>query len=148
MSGRLAAVAFFTAALASTPPALADAVLDGIAGMPGGVEDVRIAGTWQRDGKSGAYRIVIARTGGDAITARLFVQWVAYGEAGDTTVENTIEIAEFATLGLDIVDYVSESDADGLSVFLETIDPEGSADQQYELYLFAPDDYRFGPATN
>jgi hypothetical protein len=135
-------------ALLSTTPALADAVLDGIAGMPGGVEDVRIGGTWQKDGKSGAYRIVIARTGGDAVTARLFIQWVAYGEAGDTTVENTVEIAEFATLGLDIVDYVSESDADGLSVFLETIDPQGSADQQYELHLFAPDDYRFGPATN
>jgi hypothetical protein len=104
MSGRLAAVAFITVALASTPPALADAVLDGIAGMPGGVEDVRIGGTWQKDGKSGAYRVVIARTGGDAVTARLFVQWVAYGEAGDTTVENTIEIAEFAPLGLDIVD--------------------------------------------
>ena len=148
MSGRLAVAAFMAVAFTSTPPALADAVLDGIAGMPGGVEDVRIGGTWQQGGKSGAYRIVIARTGGDAITARLFVQWVAYGEAGDTTVENTIEIAEFATLSLDIVDYVSESDADGLSVFLETIDPEGSADQQYELHLFAPDDYRFGPATN
>jgi hypothetical protein len=148
MSGRLAAVAFITVALTSMPPALADAVLDGIAGMPGGVEDVRIGGTWQKDGKSGAYRVVIARTGGDAVTARLFVQWVAYGEAGDTTVENTIEIAEFAPLGLDIVDYVSESDADGLSVFLETIDPQGSADAQYELYIFAPDDYRFGPATN
>jgi hypothetical protein len=148
MSAKLAVLAFTAMALLSTTPALADAVLDGIAGMPGGVEDVRIGGTWQKDGKSGAYRIVIARTGGDAVTARLFIQWVAYGEAGDTTVENTVEIAEFATLGLDIVDYVSESDADGLSVFLETIDPQGSADQQYELHLFAPDDYRFGPATN
>jgi hypothetical protein len=148
MSTKLAAAALFAMALAATPPALADAVLDGIAGMPGGVEDVRIGGTWQKEGKSGAYRIVIARTGGDAVTARLFIQWVAYGEAGDTSVENTVEIAEFGTLGLDIVDYVSESDAEGLSVYIETIDPQGSADDQYELHIFAPDDYRFGPATN
>jgi hypothetical protein len=148
MSTRLAAAALFAMALAATPPALADAVLDGIASMPGGVENVGIAGTWQRDGKSGVYRVVIARTGGDAVTARLFVQWLTYGEAGDTTVENTVEIAEFATLGLDIVDYVSESDAEGLSVYIETIDPQGSAADQYELHIFAPDDYRFGPATN
>ena len=108
----------------------------------------RPARSWQKDGKSGAYRIVIARTGGDAVTARLFIQWVAYGEAGETTVENSVEIPEFATLGLDIVDYVSESDPEGLSVYIETIDPQGNADEQYELHIFAPDDYRFGPATN
>jgi len=148
MLKRLAILACIATGLAFSQPALADAISDGIATLPGSVEDVRIGGTWQKDGKSGAYRIVIARTGGDAVTARLFIQWVAYGEAGETTVENSVEIPEFATLGLDIVDYVSESDAEGLSVYIETIDPQGSADEQYELHIFAPEDYRFGPATN
>ena len=134
--------------LAFAAPAFADALSDGVAALPGGVEDVRIAGTWQNEGKSGAYRVVIARSGGDAVTARLFVQWIAYGEAGESTVENSMEIAEFAPLNLDIVDFVSESDADGLSVYIETIDPSGSADEQYELHIFGPNDYRFGPATN
>jgi hypothetical protein len=59
-----------------------------------------------------------------------------------------MEITEFAPLNLDIVDFVSESDADGLSIYIETIDPSGSADEQYELHIFGPNDYRFGPATN
>jgi len=42
-------------ALAASP-ALADELADGIAAMPGGVEDVRIGGTWQAGGKSGVYR--------------------------------------------------------------------------------------------
>ena len=129
-------------------PAHADALSDGIVAMPGGVEDVRIGGTWQRGEDSGVYRIIIVRGGGDAVTARLFVQWVAYGEAGEADVRDSIEIPEFGALGLDIVDYVSESDADGLSVFIETIDPQGSNNEQYELHIFAPDDYRFGTASN
>ena len=91
--------------------------------MPGTVEDVRIGGTWEADGKSGAYRIVIARSGGEAITARLFVQWIAYGDNGEATVDKSIEIKEVGDLQLDIVDYTSESDADGLSVFIETLGP-------------------------
>ncbi len=134
--------------LAFAAPASADALSDGIAALPGSVEDVKIAGTWQDGGKSGAYRVIIARSGGDAVTARLFVQWIAYGEAGESTIENSMEITEFAPLNLDIVDFVSESDADGLSVYIETIDPSGSADEQYELHIFGPNDYRFGPATN
>ena len=139
---------FVAAGIALASPAVADGIADGVATLPGAVEDVRIAGTWQADGKSGVYRMVIARTGGEAVTARLFVQWIAYGEAGEATLENTNEIVEFATLGLDIIDYVSESDAEGLSAYVETIDPQGGANEQYELFVFAPDDYRFGPATN
>jgi hypothetical protein len=140
----IALVATVTAAL----PARADEVADGIAAMPGGVEDVRIGGTWQDGSKSGVFRIVIVRTGGNAVTARLFVQWVAYGDTGEATVEHSMEITEFEELDLDIVDYVSESDAEGLSVYIETIDPEGAASEQYELFVFGPDDYRFSAATN
>jgi hypothetical protein len=126
----------------------ADALLDGIGNIPGSVEDVRIGGTWERDGTNGAYRVVITRTSGEPVTARLFVQWIVYGETADARVENTIEIREFADLKLDVVNYVSESDDDGLSVYLETIDPNGNSDQSYELHVVSPTDYRFGPATN
>ena len=141
LAGLLTGITFAT-------PVFADSLVEGIAAMPGGVEDVRIGGTWQKDGRSGVYRIIIVRTGGDAVTARLFVQWVAYMDAGEAEVENSIEISELAPLGLDIVDSVSESDSDGLSVYLETLDPAGAGNEQYELHIFAPDDYRFGPATN
>jgi hypothetical protein len=141
-------IALVASVVTALAPVRADEVADGIATMPGGVEDVRIGGTWQDGNKSGVFRIVIVRTGGNAVTARLFVQWVAYGDTGDATVEHSLEVAEFAELDLDIVDYVSESDPEGLSVYIETIDPEGAASEQYELFVFGPDDYRFGTATN
>jgi hypothetical protein len=129
--------------------AFADAVLDGIKTLPGSVEDVRIGGTWDRDGKSGVYRVIISRSGGDAITARLFIQWVAYGEAGDAGVQDTIEIPEFAALNVDIVDFTTESDDGGLQVFIQTLDPNGSgSDLNYELTVSSPTQYRFGPASN
>jgi hypothetical protein len=148
MSKRLARYVYLAAGVALASPAFADALSEGVATLPGGVEDVRIGGTWQAGGKSGVYRIVIARAGGETITARLFVQWVAYRDAGEALVENSIEINEIFAEGLDIVDYVSESDADGLSVYLQTIDPVDGSNEQYELYIFGPDDYRIGPATN
>ena len=116
--------------------------------IPGAVEDVRIGGTWEKDGKNGEYRVVITRSGGDTVTARLFVQWIAYHDDGDTSVDNTIEIKELGALKVDVVDYTSESDQEGLSVYLETIDPNGNADQNYELHVTSPTEYKFGPASN
>jgi hypothetical protein len=139
----------FAAGFLVSVPALADEVLDGVAAMPAGIEDVRIGGTWDRDGKSGVYRVIISRSGGDAITARLFIQWVAYGEAGDAGVQDTIEIPEFAALNVDIVDFTTESDDGGLQVFIQTLDPNGSgSDLNYELTVSSPTQYRFGPASN
>jgi hypothetical protein len=129
-------------------PVWADALTDGIAAMPGGIEDVRIGGGWQGDGKAGAYRLVISRSGGDGPTARLFVQWLEYQEDGSATVDNTIEIKELADLKVDIVNYQSESDQDGLSVFIETIDPNGDKDESYELHVISPTEYRFGASSN
>ena len=129
---RLTSIVALGLALAlSARVAHADPLLDGIAKMPGGVEDVRIGGTWEKDGKSGAYRVVIARSGGDTVTARLFVQWIAYHDDGDTTVENTIEIKELAALKVDIVDFTSESDQDGLSVYHR--DPRSERQRRPEL---------------
>jgi hypothetical protein len=138
----------FAVGLVVSLPAFADDVSDGVAKLPGAVEEVRIGGTWDSDGKSGAYRVVIARSGGNAVTARLFVQWIAYQEDGTATLENTVEIKELADLKVDIVDFTSESDADGLSVYIQTLDPNGSQDQNYELFVFSPSNYRFGPSTN
>ncbi len=138
----------FVAALSTATPAGADPVLDGIATLPGSVEDVRIGGTWDRDGTIGAYRIVIARTGGENVTARMFVQWVVYQDDGGASVENTVEITEIADLKVDIVDFTSESDQDGLSVYIQTLDPNGNADENYELFVLSPTSHRFGPASN
>lgn len=148
MTFRCAVLAGAFATLAVGGPAFADDVSDGIATLPGAVEDVRIGGTWEEEGRSGAYRIIIARSGSDTITARLFVQWVTYDDAGGAALQQTIEIKEMADLKVDIVDYTSDSDADGLSVFLETLDPAGDADKNYELFVFSPIEYRFSPATN
>ena len=138
----------FAVGLAVSLPAFADEISDGVAKLPGAVEEVRIAGTWDGDGKSGAYRVVIARSGGNAVTARMFVQWLAYQQDGSATLENTVEITELADLKVDVVDFTSESDADGLAVYIQTLDPNGSQDQNYELFVFSPTNYRFGPSTN
>jgi len=149
MSSRIAFALSLAAALAFVHPALAaDPVTDGISAMPAGIEDVRIGGTWEKEGKTGAYRIVISRSGGDTVVARLFVQWISYATGGDATVDTTMEIKEIAEKKIDIVDYTSESDQDGLSVYIETIDPSGNGDQNYELHITSPTDYKFGPTSN
>ncbi len=140
--------AALAAGLMATLPARADALLDGLATMPASVEDVRIAGTWDAGDKTGAYRVVVARTVGEAVTARLFVQWIVYHDDGTTAVDNTIEIKELGALKVDVVDYTSESDADGLSLFIQTLNPNGATDQNYELFVTSPTEYRFGPASN
>ena len=145
---RVVAVLMLLISLAATPPATADQVLDGVATLPGSVEDVRVGGTWDRDGQSGVYRIVLARSGGDGVTARLFIQWVVYQDDGSAAVQETLEIKEVAELRVDIVDFASESDQDGLSVFLQTLDPNGSEDLNYELHVLSPALYKFGPASN
>ena len=148
MTFRCAVLAGAFAALAVGGSALADEISNGVGTLPGAVEDVRIGGTWEEEGRSGAYRIIIARSGSDTITARLFVQWVTYDDAGGASLQQTIEIQELADLKVDIVDYTSDSDADGLSVFIEVLDPESDADKNYELFVFSPTEYRFSPATN
>jgi hypothetical protein len=143
----IAIIAFGVAGL-GVLPARADALLDGLKTLPGNVEDVRVGGTWDEGGKNGIYRVIVSRSGGDAVTARLFVQWVAYDDTGGATVMNTIEIPEMAKLKVDIVDFTSESDSDGLSVFVQTLNPNGDSDQNYELFVTSPTQYRFGPASN
>ena len=145
MSMRLALIAGFAIGAGL---ARADPIADGVAAIPGVVEDVRVGGTWSDDGKSGTFRIVVTRGGGDMVTARLFVQWVAFQDAGGATVDHSIEIVELAELQVDVDDFVSESDEDGLSVFIRTIDPSGTDDLTYELFVFSPDEYLFDLATN
>jgi hypothetical protein len=128
--------------------AAADELSDHVAAIPGAVEEVRLGGSWQEGDRTGSYRIVVARNGGERITARLFIQWIAYGAAGEATVEDSVEIKELAELGVDIVNFVSESDVDGLSVFVETANDAGGPGEGFELHVFSPTDYLFGPASN
>lgn len=132
--------------LAST--AFADDLAQSVKSIPGGVEDVRVSGTWESAERNGIYRVVIARSGLEPVTARMFVQWVGYEPDGSAVVDQSVEIAELADLGLDIVDYETESDSDGLSVYLQTVNPKDGYDETYELHMFSPTEYIFGPATN
>jgi hypothetical protein len=128
--------------------AVADDVADQVKAIPGGVEDVSIGGSWQDGDRSGAYRVVVTRAGGEKITARLFIQWIAYGDVGQATVADSIEITELTELALDIVNLSTEADDQGLSVFVDTMNDTGGAGETYELHVFSPTDYMFGPASN
>lgn len=148
MLERLMTTVVAVAWLATVPPAAADEIADGVALMPGAVDDVRIGGTWDRNGETGIYRIVITRSGGNAITARMFVQWVVYEDDGGSTLIKTIEITELADLGIDVIDYISESDPDGLSVFIQADNPAEPAVDSFELFVFSTSSYIFDIATN
>ncbi|MEJ0098155.1 MAG: hypothetical protein WDM84_09920 [Bauldia sp.] len=136
------------AGFALARPVYADPLIDGITALPGNVEDVRIGGSWTQGSRSGVYRILIARSSGDIVTARLFVQWIAYDDNGGSTVQDTVEIQELADLKVDIVDFTSESDSDGLTVTIQTLDPNGSADKTYVLTVTSPSQHTLAPASN
>ena len=145
---RFAAVAFLLLALAAVQPARADPLLDSLAALPGSIEDVRIVGSWNQGGQSGVYRVLVSRSGGDIVTARMFVQWLAFDDNGGAKVINTIEIQEFAQLGVDIVDFSSSSDAGPLTINIQTLDPNGNADKNYVLTVNSPTRYALAPASN
>jgi len=144
-----AALVVATALLAPVAGAArADAVSETVGALDPSVQDLRIAGSWEKDGRKGVYRILVARTATPKPTARLFVQWIATGVDGSVQVERSIEITELQQLKLDISDFVAESDPDGLSVFVEVVDPAQDTDQSYELFVDDDGTYRFGPASN
>jgi hypothetical protein len=148
LAGMVGGVVVAACVAATATAARSDQLSDGVALLPGPVEDVRVGGTWDRDGQSGIYRIVVARSGGNDVVARLFIQWVAYHNDGNSTLIDSIEIDDLAALGIDIIDFISESDADGLTVYIQADNPDPDGDQSFELFVFAPDDYMFGPASN
>ncbi|WEK49340.1 MAG: hypothetical protein P0Y66_16585 [Candidatus Kaistia colombiensis] len=133
---------------ATAAPLRADPVADGISALPPSVQDVRTVGAWEKDGHKGVYRVVVARTGPEP-TARLFVQWLERGADGTVTVARNVDIKEMVDLKRNIGDFVIETDADGLSIFLELVDPAASgAKESYELFIGDDESYRFGPASN
>jgi len=148
MYRKYALITGFSVGLGLGGSAVADDVADEVKAIPGGVEDVSIGGTWQDGDRSGAYRIVVTRAGIERVTARLFVQWLAFGETGAATVADSIEITELAALGVDIVNLATETDADGLSLFVDTLGDTGELGQTYEIHVSSPTEYLFGPASN
>jgi hypothetical protein len=147
MYRKYALITGFSVGLGLGGSAVADEVADQVAAIPGAVEDVSIGGSWQEGEATGAYRIVVTRGGGERVTARLFIQWIAYGEGGSATVRDSIEITELGDLGVDIVNLSTEADDDGLSVFVDTAADAGGG-ESFELHVFSPTDYLFGPASN
>ena len=152
MPNRIAAPAALTLALLIAAPlpttARADALADGIAALAPAVQDVKVAGAWEKDGGKGVYRVVVARQAGAAPATRLFVQWIATAADGTESVARTIEIPELAALNLGVSDLTAESDPDGLSVFVHVIEGGQVSDQSYELFVDTDGTYRFGPASN
>jgi hypothetical protein len=148
MYRKYALITGFSVGLGLGGAAVADEVADQVKAMPGGVEDVSIGGSWQDGDRSGAYRLVVTRAGGEKVTARLFIQWIAYGDAGQATVADSIEITELTELSVDIANLASEADDQGLSVFVDTFSDAGDLGETYEIHVFSPSDYMFGPASN
>ncbi|MCX5519649.1 hypothetical protein OSH10_14495 [Kaistia defluvii] len=142
----LLAACILTAAAAA--PLHADPVADSVAALAPSIQDVRTVGAWEKDGHKGIYRIVIDRSGPEPM-ARLFVQWLERGADGAMTLSRNVDIKEMVELKRNIGDFVVEADADGLSVFLELVDPAaGGAKESYELFIGDDESYRFGPASN
>lgn len=134
---------------ATIAPLRADPVADGIAALPPSVQEVRTVGAWEKDGHKGVYRVIVDRSGPQP-TARLFVQWLERAPDGTVTVTRNVDIKEMVELKRNIGDFVIETDADGLSIFLEMVDP-AAADapkESYELFIGDDENYRFGPASN
>ena len=140
----LAVCALVLIAGSAGQPARADALADAVAAIPAGVEEVRFAGSWTEGDQGGTYRIIVLRSGGKPVTARLFVQWIALGSDG-ARVARSVEIEEFAALKADIADFFAEADADGLAVHIESAGSDGAG---YELFITGSNDYRFGRASN
>jgi hypothetical protein len=143
-----AALAACLLSIAAAAPLRADALSDGVAALSSTVQDVRTAGSWEKDDSKGVYRVVVVRSGPEP-TARLFIQWLAAAEDGTFSVDRTVDIKEMIELKRNIGDFVIETDEDGLSLFLEVIDPAADgAKESYELFIGDDESYRFGPASN
>lgn len=136
-------------AAATIAPLRADTLADGIAALSPSIQEVRTVGAWEKDGHKGVYRIIIDRTA-PGPTARLFVQWLEGAADGTTTINRSVDIKEMVELKRNIGDFVVETDPDGLSVFLEMIDPAAvdAPKESYELFIGDDENYRFGPASN
>ena len=148
MVSKFSFLAGVVAAAISLSPAVADTTAKNTAVTQEISHDIRFAGSWYRDGRAGVYRVVIEQGGGATAADRLFIQWVSQDNRGELKVENTTEIREIAAWGLDIVDYVSQPDNDGLVLFLDVINTQTRFGDEYELFVLAPDDYRLGTPTN
>jgi hypothetical protein len=133
----------------ATPATLrADPISDSVAALPGSIQEVRTVTAGEPDDKKDSYRVIVVRSGSEP-TARLFVQWLDQAADGSFTVERTVDIKEMVELKRNIGDFVIETDEDGISIFLELIDPAADgAKESYELFLDEDESYRFGPASN
>lgn len=136
-------------AAATIAPLRADTLADGIAALSPSIQEVRTVGAWEKDGHKGVYRIIIDRAA-PGPTARLFVQWLEGAADGTMAIIRSVDIKEMVELKRNIGDFVVETDPDGLSVFLEMIDPAAvdAPKESYELFIGDDENYRFGPASN
>jgi len=73
--------------------ALSPAIALAQVNVPAGVESVTSGGYWTSGGVSGRYRIIVVNSGFEAVTSRLFVQWVRepVDAASESEVVATVE---------------------------------------------------------
>ena len=120
-----------------------------IAAMPADIEDVRLVGKWARDGKSGLYRVTVARRGGgESFAARVFVQWLAYSDTDVGTIEATTEIAEIPAMKANVVDLAVDDEDGRLTLVLQLSGPGIDEAKSYEAVIKGPGEYVFQDAGN
>lgn len=123
-------------------PVPADAAVGSAFGVPADVTALRVAGSWEADGKKGFSRVVGVTT---ADRQRFYVQWLSMP---DGIVLQTTELKDDDADKLTFGDIRAEQENDGVSVFMDTIPDKDGMRDTWVLVIGAPGEIRFGPATN
>lgn len=133
----------FLSAAQQAPPARADSMSN----IPVSVSDLRLFERWEQDGKTGIYRGIVAIP--EPGKANFTLQWLALGANGALeSVEHSMPVPELAELGGMIIDYRSEVDSQGLTIFLDVKASAEAVEDTYVIYVNGPDDYVFESASN
>lgn len=110
--------------------------------VPAQVFALRIAGTWEADGKRGFARVVGQIEDG---RQRFYAQWL--GEDGKVVA--TKEAVDDEAAKLTFGDVRAEPGQEGdVTVFLDTVPDKDGMRDTWVMVLGAPGDVRFGPSTN
>lgn len=127
---------------APTAPAEANGAIGAAAGVPASVFVLRIAGTWEADGRKGLSRLVGVIEGG---AQRFVVQWLSMP---DGAVIQTRPLEDDEAAKLTFGDVRAETEDGAMSVFMDTEPDKDGMRDTWVLIVGDPGDIRFGPATN
>lgn len=120
---------------------------DAMKQIPADIADIRLFASWEQDGKSGIYRgiVTIPKPGKATFT----LQWLVFGDDGAlAAVEHSMPVPEVSELDGIITDYRNETDAEGLTIFLDLKESANAIEDTYVIYVNGPADYAFEGASN